>query len=659
MITVISQILGFVGSLCLLLFGMEMLSNGIQKGAGNSLQSLLGKISGNRFTAVLTGLAVTAIIQSSGATTVMVVSFVNAEIISLTQAIGIIFGANIGTTVTAWIVSLFGFSFSMEAAAIPIFGFGFILKYFKKLKIHNFADCFMGFALLFMALGLLKTAMNLKPESVSFLQTFQKLGGLGLLLGVLIGIFFTALIHSSSATTAIVLTMSANSSLPWDLGAAMVLGSNIGSTVDAVMSSFGASVNAKRTAAVHVAFNVTGTLLALLFFHPFLSLIDIIVPGKPAENITTHIAMLHTVFNISATLIFLPFVKQIASLAEKFIPESQKEKDAHYKMPVILPSNHISADLYSFQIQKEITKMSGRVMEMMDYLGESLSQKSGSLENLIEEINTHEEYIDEMNNEITSFLQKCSRLPSANHNDRNNLAQMISIVQNLEDLSDECCSMMHTVCKFKKETDGSSFKNQTAELVSYFEQVHLFYEQTCTYIALGLSEIDKVLLSEVEDKIDKAKRELKKASRKRIENGSNVKVELNYMDIVRKIEKAGDCVFGVIQALHANPSESLLSDGSEKNLISAQNVIINTKSRKVFVSGNEIQLAVKEYELLTLLMKNKGEIVTREEILEAVWNYDKEIESRTLDVHIRLLRQKLKNEKIIETVRGVGYKINL
>jgi len=175
MITVVSQILGFIGSLCLLLFGMEMLSNGIQKGAGSSLQSLLHKISGNRFTAILTGLAVTAIIQSSGATTVMVVSFVNAEIISLTQAIGIIFGANIGTTVTAWIVSLFGFSFSIEAAAIPLFGFGFILKYFKKLKIHNFSDCFMGFALLFMALGLLKTSMNLKPESVSFLQKFQDL----------------------------------------------------------------------------------------------------------------------------------------------------------------------------------------------------------------------------------------------------------------------------------------------------------------------------------------------------------------------------------------------------------------------------------------------------------------------------------------------------
>lgn len=658
MITVIGQILGFVGSLCLLLYGMEMLSNGIQKGAGNSLQSLLRKISGNRFTAMLTGLAVTAIIQSSGATTVMVVSFVNAEIINLIQAIGIIFGANIGTTVTAWIVSLFGFSFSMEAAAIPLFGLGFILKYFKKLKIHNFSDCFMGFALLFMALGLLKSSINLKPESVAFLQNFQNLGIAGLLLGVFIGIFFTALIHSSSATTAIVLTMSANGSLPWSLGAAMVLGSNIGSTVDAVMSSIGASVNAKRTAGVHVSFNIAGSLLALLFFHPFLRLIDIIVPGTPAENITTHIAMLHTVFNIFATLLFLPFVKQIAALAEKIIPESQKEKDAHYKMPVILPSNHISSDLYTFQIQKEITKMSGRVMEMLDLIGESLEQKSEKIAALVEQINFQEEYIDEMNHGISSFLQKCSRLPTANHNDRNNFARMISIVQNLEDLSDECCSLMHAVCKFRNAAGGSLLKNQSTELISYFDTVHLFYEQTCTYIVLGLSEIDKVLLSDVEDQIDRAKKEFKKASRKRIESGSNVKAELCYMDVVRKIEKAGDCVFGVIQSIQPNLNDSVLSDGSEKYLLSAQNVIINLKSRKVFVSGDEIQLTVKEYELLELLMKNKGELVTREQLLESVWNYDKEIESRTLDVHIRLLRQKLNNQKIIETVRGVGYRIN-
>lgn len=233
------------------------------------------------------------------------------------QAIGVIFGANIGTTVTAWIVSFFGFSFSISALAIPLFGVGFILKYFKKFKIHNFADCFMGFALLFMGLGLLKDTLSLSPSSVAFLQKFNSIGVWGLLFGVLIGAFVTALIHSSSAMTAIVLTMAANGSLTWELSAAIVLGSNIGSTIDAVMSSFGATVNARRTVLVHVGFNVAGTVIALLIFKPFLALVDMIVPGLPFENITTHIAMLHTIFNICVTLIFIPFVNQIANLAQQ------------------------------------------------------------------------------------------------------------------------------------------------------------------------------------------------------------------------------------------------------------------------------------------------------------------------------------------------------
>ena len=324
--SVFSQILTFVGSLCLLLFGMNMLSNGIQKGAGSGLQKLLATITRNRFKAVLTGLGITAIIQSSGATTVMVISFVNAEILTLQQAIGVIFGANIGTTVTAWIVSIFGFSFSIAQAAIPLFGFGFILKLFKRFKIHNFADSFMGFALLFMGLGLLKESLDLGDGTKQIFQAISTFGIWGILLGVLIGAFLTALIHSSSAMTAIVLTMAANQSISWQLSAAIVLGSNIGSTVDAVMSSINASTNAKRTAFVHVAFNLAGTLLALIFFKPFLKLIDFIVPGLPSENITTHISMLHTVFNLCATLIFIPFVKQIALLTEKIIKNTKPRK---------------------------------------------------------------------------------------------------------------------------------------------------------------------------------------------------------------------------------------------------------------------------------------------------------------------------------------------
>lgn len=544
--TIIAQVLGFIGSLCLLLFGMNMLSDGIQKAAGNNLQKLLGKITGNRFTAMLTGIGVTSIIQSSGATTVMVVSFVNAEILSLQQAIGVIFGANIGTTITAWIVSLFGFSFSISAAAIPLFGVGYILKFFKKWKIHNCKDCFMGFAFLFMGLDLLKKTLSLSPSTVAFLNDFANLGFLGLLLGVLIGAFITALIHSSSAMTAIVLTMAANGSLSWELSAAIVLGSNIGSTIDAVMSSFGASVNARRTAFVHVCFNVAGTVLALCFFTPFLNLVDFIVPQAPAQNITTHIAMLHTVFNICATLIFIPFVNQIADFSTKIIVQKTKDDDEHYKLPAILPNTHISADVYSFQIQKEIVKMAAKDMEMFDYIGNALRNES-TVE--IEQINVIENYIDEMNESITHFLQNCSRLHNANHEDRIHFAKMIQLTEHLEYLSDECASLMFSLNKYIKNENFDITSQQTKQINEYLEMVRLFFEDVCINLTLGFTTEEKFKYENIENQIDKTKKELKNQSRHRIEDGNNVKAELVYIDLIRKIERAGDCIFAIVQVM--------------------------------------------------------------------------------------------------------------
>lgn len=545
---VLSQVISFIGSLCLLLFGMNMLSNGIQKGAGSGLQKLLGKITGNRFYAVLTGIGVTAIIQSSGATTVMVVSFVNAEILTLEQAIGVIFGANIGTTVTAWIVSLFGFSFSISAMAIPMFGFGYILKYFKKFRIHNFAECFMGFALLFMGLGLLKESLTLGPTANKVFSIINEWGLGGILLGVLTGAIITALIHSSSAMTAIVLTMAAGGTLSWELSAAIVLGSNIGSTVDAVMSSFGASVNARRTAFVHVAFNVTGTIIALLIFRPFLSLIDIIIPLEPSANITTHIAMLHTIFNICATLIFIPFVNQIAMISRKVISESATEKDEHYHLPAILPHSRISADLYSYQIQTEISKMSAKIMEMLDSVCNSFTNPNNADEEN-EHVKYLENYIDEMNAAITGFLQKCSRLPNANRKERQHFSDLIHITDTMENLSDETCSLMHTVKKFVTDEKYRTDSKRSREIMDYIERVRIFFEQVCVYFTIGFSAEERNSGEIIEQRIDETKKELKKESRKRLEAGADVKEELNYMDMVRKIERAGDCVYGILQSL--------------------------------------------------------------------------------------------------------------
>lgn len=551
---VAAQIAGFIGSLCLLLFGMNMLSDGIQKGAGGNLQKLLGKITGNRFTAVLTGIGITSIIQSSGATTVMVVSFVNAEIMTLKQAIGVIFGANIGTTATAWIVSFFGFNFSISAAAIPLFGLGFILKRLKKFKIHNFADCFMGFALLFMGLGLLKDSLDLSPASAAFLHRLSDFGFAGLLLGVFIGAFITALIHSSSAMTAIVLTMAAAGSLTWELSAAIVLGSNIGSTIDAVMSAIGASVNAKRTALVHVGFNVIGTVIALCFFKPFLALVDFIVPGPPYSDITTHIAMLHTVFNVCATLLFLPFVDQIAFISSKLIKESEKEKNSHYKFPAILPNSHVSADVYLFQTQREISKMSAKIMEMFDAIENSLRNTDSKPspeedEKSVEFVAQTENYVDEMTEAITHFLQHCSRLPNANHNDRVHFFHLITITDALESLSDECSSIMYTLKKYIESDSFALLSEQTKKISDYLESVRMFYERVCVSFTVGMSGEQKNEYGILEDKIDETKKALKCESRKRLESGSDVKAELSYIDLVRKIEKAGDCIYTVVQAI--------------------------------------------------------------------------------------------------------------
>ncbi len=545
---IVGQIVGFAGSLCLLLFGMNMLSNGIQKGAGSGLKKLVSKITKNRFYAILTGLGVTAFVQSSGATTVMVVSFVNAEILALEQAIGVIFGANIGTTATAWIVSLFGFNFSISAAAVPLFGFGFVLKYFKRFKIHNFADCFMGFALLFMGLGLLKESLELGPAAAKLFVAISDWKFWGLIVGVLLGVAITALIHSSSAMTAIVLTMAANGTLSWKLSAAIVLGSNIGSTVDAVMSSFGASTNAKRAAFVHVAFNVAGTLLALSLFNPFLSLVDLIVPGAPEESITTHISMLHTVFNVCATLLFAPFVNQIASLVRKIIPESKVENDSHYHFPAILPHSGIIADLYSVQIHAEVSKMAAKVMDMFDSVCSSFSKPENSGK-VRDEVESLANYIEEMNSEISEFLQKCLRLPNANSLDRAHFSKLMHITESLAALAEETGSLMHTAKKF---IDGESYDSddeRTKEIVGYLEVVRGFFELACTFITVGIIGDGKVYGEAFESKIDETKHSLKKASRKRIENGSDVKTELRYIGMVRKIERAGDCVWSIVQSV--------------------------------------------------------------------------------------------------------------
>ena len=548
MLNVISIIVNFVGALAILLYGMNMLSDGVQKGAANSLQRLLGIVSGNRFTAVLTGLLVTAIIQSSGATTVMVVSFVNAQIISLTQAIGIIFGANIGTTVTAWIVSLFGFSFKISAFAIPLFGIGFFVTCMKKWRFHDLGEILMGFGLLFFGLSLLSDSLTLSEESVAFLKDVSEWGVGGLLIAVLVGAGFTALIHSSSAMTAIVLTMAANGSLTWEFSAAVVLGSNIGSTIDAILSAIGSSTNAKRAALVHVCFNVAGTVLALIVFKPFLALIDWIVPKAPYDNITTHIAMLHTIFNLCCTCIFLPFVNQIATLVSKIIKQSDKDETTSYKIPVVFSSGHGSIELYVLQAEKEIEKMANRVMSMFTNICESLeSSDNEKVSELAEVVFQQEKYIDQMMEEITSFLVQCSQLDGATGIIQNKITQLLQITDYLENLSDESTSIIRNIEKYLAKKQDAKLASE--KLLPYMQKVMEFYGYVIKTLGTGLSVSQRVVATRMEDEIDEIQKVLKKSAKKRLEEGGDVKSQLRYIDIVRRIENAGDSVYDLVRVL--------------------------------------------------------------------------------------------------------------
>ena len=548
-LSVVTSIFNFFGALALLLWGMDLLSAGIQKGAGDKLQKLLSVVSGNRFTAVLTGLFVTAVIQSSSATTVMVVSFVNAQILSLTQAIGIIFGANIGTTVTAWIVSLLGFSFKISVVAIPLIGIGFFMNGMKKSKLKDFGDMIVGFGLLFLGLDLLGDTLTLSPESVGFINGISNYGFFGIILGVLIGTGLTALIHSSSAFTAIVLTMAANGLLTWEFSAALVLGSNIGTTIDAILASLGATTNAKRTALVHVLFNICGTILAIIFLKPLLNLVDFIVPNVPEANITTHIAMLHTVFNVCSAIVFLPFVNQIAVLVTKLIKDPPVSEEEHYKVPVIITKKQNTIDVYVVQIEREISRMTAKVMSMLDTVHDALvGYDEKTTEEDYEQLIKAEAYIDEMNEAISNFLMECFHMADTDSPIQKKIEKLLQVTNSVEDLSDECATILYKLKKYILE--NSNHKSSSYEkLLPYMNQVKDFFDYVNQHLAIGLTSQERQLSVEMENNIDKTKRELKKLARYRIQEGKDVKSELHYIDIVRHLEKAGDCVFGIVKSL--------------------------------------------------------------------------------------------------------------
>lgn len=312
------------------LYGMNQMSSGIQKAAGSRLRSFLGTMTSNPFKGVLTGFGITAIIQSSSATTVLVVSFVSAGLLTLSQAIGVIMGANIGTTVTAWIISLLGFKFDIASLSIPLFLVGFALMQSKKDKHHNMGEFVIGFSLLFLGLSTIKASvpdLRETPEVLAFIQNWTSFGFGSILLFVLFGSILTLVLQSSSATMAITLIMLNQGWIPFEMGAAMVLGENIGTTITANIAAAMGNANARRAALAHTVFNLFGVIWALALFRPFIMLDHMVVELFGQFNPLLGLSMFHTLFNAINTLILIWFTPAIEKLVTRMIAELERMGD--------------------------------------------------------------------------------------------------------------------------------------------------------------------------------------------------------------------------------------------------------------------------------------------------------------------------------------------
>ena len=546
----VSLLFRMLGSLGLILYGMKMMSDGIQKSAGESLHRTLNFMTGNRFLAVLTGIIVTGIVQSSGATTVMTVSFVNAGMLSLPQAIGVIFGANIGTTVTAWIVSLIGFKFSIASISIPAFGIGYFLTFFKKLKKDNLGEAVMGFSLLFSGLDFLASAIpQISGANLAFLAIFQQTGIVSIIVGLLLGLLLTMLLHSSSATTAVLLTMAHGGIMGWEFAAAVVLGSNVGSTIDAVLASIGTKLNARRAAMVHVLFNIAGSCLVLIFFHPFLSLVDLMfVKGPSIENITTRIAVFHTMFNVINTIIALPFVNQIAAFVCMLIKPKENDEPAKYTLQFQAPSIKENAEAYILRAEVEILKMSNIVREMFTLLRSLLLRESGiSPEEIVKQLTAKEDYTDQMQEELSAYLIKTSQLSLSRRHEKN-VRLMLGIVDDIENITDQIYELGLFINKSIHLKMPIS-QDDMNKLLPYMGLVNQFIHFVHEHLNKPLAAEQLAIAEEMEDSIDAMRQNLKHLARSRLEKGANVKAELLYIDMVRNLEKIGDYAFSISRAL--------------------------------------------------------------------------------------------------------------
>ena len=566
------QLFTLLGALGMFLYGMNLMSSGLQKTAGGRMRAILGSMTSNRFKSVFTGLGITSVIQSSSATTVMVVGFVNAGLLALEQAIGVIMGANIGTTVTAWLISLLGFKADISVFAVPLMAVGFLLSISKLEKRRNISEFIIGFSLLFLGLSLMKNSVpNLQetPEVLSFIKTWSNYGFGSVLIFLVFGTLLTLVLQSSSATMALTLIMLNLGWLPFDMAAAMVLGENIGTTITANIAAAVANVNARRAALAHTLFNLFGVVWALILFRPFTSLIGLIIeamgypnPMTIASNASEVLAgdasisalyglsMLHTLFNTFNTLILIWFVPQIAKVVSMAIKsKGDKDEDViHLKFIDAGPMG--TAELAIDQAKNETIHFAKILRNELGYIKSAIhATTEAEFELYRGKLIKYEEISDRIEYEIASFLNSLPQ-DSISENTRAQSKALFKIIGEMESLGDSGEAISRILSR--RNEHGKRFTDKNVEQIDKMLQL---LDNTYAIMIANLEKgfdgkADVELAVEAEVELNDMRNRLREEEVRNIEEGNeSYTSSVYYIDLISEIERMGDYVINISQAL--------------------------------------------------------------------------------------------------------------
>lgn len=553
------DVLKLIGALGFFIYGMKVMSESIQKVAGDKLRSVMSLITSNRISGVFTGFLTTAVIQSSSATTVMVVSFVNAGLLKLRQAIGVIMGANIGTTVTAVLILVFGFSkFSISTYTLPIIAVGFPLLFAKKVELKYWGEFLIGFALLFMGLSALKGAVpDLKsnPEILEWVQGLRSLGYFSIIISVLIGTLLTVIVQSSSAAMAITLIMCNQGWIPFDMAAAIVLGENIGTTITANLAALVGNAHAKRAAMAHFMFNVFGVIWMLIVFMVYLPAIDTIMvstgQGSPLNEIGAikwGLTYFHISFNIINTFVMIWFVPQIEKLVTKMV-SVKTDDDEEFHLEYIGTQLMRTAELSLLEARKEVARFGTMVGKMNGFALKLIhSTDAKEQEKLLKKIQKFEDRTDDLELEIDNYLVKVSegRLSTSASEE---IRSILSITNDLERIADIILRMSKDFGrKIKHKLEFTA--EQTKNIDEMFGLVNEALAEMQINLEANYSDVTMEKSQAKEDAINVLKKKLNKQHLKSIEsNDYDVRTGIIYRDVVFSCEKVGDHIINVTEGV--------------------------------------------------------------------------------------------------------------